>query len=117
MKVIIAGHPKTGTKSMVAAMTQLNYVVYDYMDHFTHHREQWNKICTQGGKIEDFQKMYENVDVVVDTPACLFWEEIHQAFPKSKVIDLEVRYTVNTILFILTQCLDKINLQMQMLKH
>jgi len=25
--------------------------------------------------------MYSNVDVVVDTPAFYFWEEMHEAFP------------------------------------
>ena len=87
MKVIAAGFSKTGTKSLHAALKELGLEVYDSPDHFWHHNDEWMKILSsgKGGTIEDFQKMYADVDAVVDIPASLFWEEIHQAFPDSKV--------------------------------
>ena len=85
MKVIVAGYPKTGTKSMVLALTILGYKVYDFVEHFHYHREDWNKILTSGGTTEDFKRMYENVDAVTDGPPYYFWEEISKAFPDAKV--------------------------------
>ena len=47
--------------------------------------DDWEKIFTTGGTIEDFRRMFENVDAVTDVPGCFFWEEIHRAFPEAKV--------------------------------
>ena len=85
MKIIVAGFSKTGTKSLSAALTELGYEVYDFIEHFWFHCDYWKKIKEGKGTIDDFRKMYENVDVTIDTPAFLFWEEIHQAFPDAKV--------------------------------
>ena len=86
MKVIVAGFPKTGTKSMNAALTELGYNVYDYLDSFQHHHEELKHIARGKDSTEDFKKMYENVDVIADYPAFHFWKEIHDVFPNSKVI-------------------------------
>ncbi|CAK8677575.1 unnamed protein product [Clavelina lepadiformis] len=87
MKVIVAGYAKTGTKSMVVALSELGYNVYDYLDHFWYHGDKWAKILSSsGGSIEDFKEMYQSVDAVIDGPPYLFWEEILQAFPDAKVI-------------------------------
>ena len=85
MKVIIAGLSKTGTKSMVTALQELGYNVYDSMEHWDFHNKQWTKILTEGGTQQDFKEMYEHVDAVTDIPACSFWDEIHRAFPDAKV--------------------------------
>ena len=85
MKVIGAGYSKTGTKTLNAALTILGYKVYDFMEHFWFHQHYWNKIFDSKGTKSDFKAMYENVDAVTDCPANFFWEEIHQAFPDSKV--------------------------------
>ena len=85
MKVIVAGSPKTGTKSMNSALTELGYSVHDLMEHYLVNYDKWMKIFQGKGCIEDFKKMYENVDAVVDGPAHLYWNEIHQAFPDAKV--------------------------------
>ena len=90
MKVIVAGFSKTGTKTMNFALTQLGYKVYDLVDHFWFHEKFWVKIFKDGGTIEDFKEMYRDVDAVVDVPACVFWEEIAQAFPDAKVINLNL---------------------------
>ena len=85
MKVIVAGLSKTGTKTMNAALTELGYNVYDYLEHFMFHYEDWLKILKGKGNVELYKKMYENVDAVVDNPPCYFWKEIHEAFPDAKV--------------------------------
>ncbi|CAK8677507.1 uncharacterized protein LOC143446924 [Clavelina lepadiformis] len=87
MKVIVAGYTKTGTKTMVAALFELGYNVYDALDHFWYHGDKWaNILSSSGGCIEDFKEMYQSVDAVTDSPTCKFWEEILQAFPDAKVI-------------------------------
>ncbi|CAK8677506.1 uncharacterized protein LOC143446744 [Clavelina lepadiformis] len=87
MKVVVAGYTKTGTKSMSAALSELGFNVYDYLDHFWYHGDKWAKILSSsGGSIEDFKEMYHSVDAVTDSPAYKFWEEILQAFPDAKVI-------------------------------
>ena len=87
MKVIAAGYGKTGTKTMNVALQQLGYSVHDSPDQFWFHEKEWTKIMSagEGGTIEDFKRMYQDVDAVVDAPASLFWEQIHEAFPDAKV--------------------------------
>ena len=85
MKVILAGLPKTGTKTMTFALRELGYTVYDLMEHYQYHREEWLEILTKGGSSSDFVEMYENVDAVADLPACGLWQEILKAFPDAKV--------------------------------
>lgn len=85
MKVIVAGLPKTGTKSMSAALKKLGYSVYDYPENSYLLTDEYAKIVREGWETEDFRRMYENIDVVLDTPAFYFWDEIHKAFPDTKV--------------------------------
>ena len=88
--VIVAGYGKTGTKSIAAALKQLGLVVYDLEEHMCIHHQEWWRIL----KAEDdeacspsiFKKMYEHVDVAIDTPVYIFWEQISQAFPDAKII-------------------------------
>ncbi|XP_076812914.1 uncharacterized protein LOC143459583 [Clavelina lepadiformis] len=86
MKIIVAGSPKTGTKTVAAALRELDYEVYEFMDHFWYHEKEWKKIFSKGGSINDFKQMYQDIDVVTDGPSYLFWEEIHKAFPEAKII-------------------------------
>ncbi|XP_078488985.1 uncharacterized protein LOC104266153 [Ciona intestinalis] len=86
MKVIVAGFSKTGTKTMQAALKELGYNVYDYMENFEFLENEWKQICTVGGSTKLFRKMYENVDAVTDLPGCIFWDEILKAFPEAKVV-------------------------------
>lgn len=85
MKVICAGLPKTGTKSLVTGLRQLGYTVYDSPESSLFHKEEWKTILDGDGSSELFQKMYENVDAVADTPACAMWDHIFEAFPDAKV--------------------------------
>ncbi|XP_077965556.1 uncharacterized protein LOC144411824 [Styela clava] len=86
MKVISAGFPKTGTKTMTVALKTLGFNVYDYMENSTILGKDWEIIFKAGGTTEDFRRMYENVDAVSDVPPCYFWQELHKAFPDAKII-------------------------------
>lgn len=86
MKIIYAGFPKTGTKTMNEALTILGYECYDYMENYMYLGKDWSKIFREGGTKEDFRRMFENVDACMDVPSCYFWEEIHEAFPDAKII-------------------------------
>uniref|UniRef100_H2XX94 Sulfotransferase n=1 Tax=Ciona intestinalis TaxID=7719 RepID=H2XX94_CIOIN len=86
MKVIFAGYSKTGTKTMNAAFLMLGYKTYDWLENYWYLGSEWNRILTSGGTVEDFRRMYEGVDAVVDAPANLYWEQILEAYPDAKVI-------------------------------
>jgi len=85
MKVLLAGMSKTGTKSMAVALRELGYDVYDYLENYMYLGKDWEKIFRDGGSTDDFRRMYENVDAVVDVPAFAYWDEILKAFPDTKV--------------------------------
>ena len=85
MKIILAGMPKTGTKSIKEALTMLGYSVFDAEENFENYYDEWTKIMTIGGKVEDFKQMYSDIDATCDVPACYYWEEMHKAFPDAKV--------------------------------
>lgn len=85
MRVVLAGMPKTGTKSIKKALNILGYSVYDVEENFEKLYDEWTKIMTVGGDVEDFRKMYRDVDATCDVPACYYWEEMHKAFPDAKV--------------------------------
>ena len=85
MKVIYAGFPKTGTKTINAALTELGFKCYDYIENYVYLGDEWQKIFDQGGSVEDFRRMFEDVDAIMDVPGCVFWEDIHEAFPDAKV--------------------------------
>ena len=97
MKIICAGVSHTGTKSLHEALNILGYNVYDFMDHFWEHDKYWKKIFEHGASSEDFRKMYENVDAIMDVPVFSFWEEISNAFPDAKV---EIKFFSQT--FVMT---------------
>lgn len=85
MKVIVASFSKCGTKTLHAALEELGFNVWDFTEAHTYHYEQWTKIMDHGGSVEDFRKMFQNIDAVCDVPTFFFWEEIHRAFPDAKV--------------------------------
>ncbi|EDO38865.1 predicted protein [Nematostella vectensis] len=93
MKVIGAGLPKTGTKSLAAALRHLGCTVHDVEEHWRYYSDKYNAAFE--GNIPDFKKMYKDVDATTDSPACFFYKEIFEAFPDSKVI-LSVRENEET---------------------
>ncbi|XP_077974015.1 uncharacterized protein LOC120347436 [Styela clava] len=86
MKVLVVSFSKCGTKTLASALRTLGYSVYDFEENQNYLREEWIKIMTEGGTKEDFYRMYKDVDAAADIPACLFWEEISEAFPDTKLI-------------------------------
>ena len=87
MKVICAGLSKTGTKSMAKALRILGYNVYDFEEHFKFHGQEWLDVY-ETDKAPDFYSMYKDVDAVTDGPPNVFFAEILEAFPDSKVIPM-----------------------------
>nr|XP_039258419.1 uncharacterized protein LOC120334967 [Styela clava] len=86
MKVICAGIPKTGTKTMAEALRILGYNVHDVFQQFFYQKELWSKILANKATIKDYQRVLADVDAVTDVPACGLWEQISEAFPDAKVI-------------------------------
>jgi len=90
VKVILAGLPKCGTKTMVAAFEKLGYSpICDVLENFEWFGREWENIFDHGASPADFRRMYENIDVLTDTPMCNFWEEIMEAFPNCKIVFTE----------------------------
>ncbi|XP_078487570.1 uncharacterized protein LOC144745425 [Ciona intestinalis] len=86
MKVIYAGYSKTGTKTMGTVFNEFGYNTYDWLENSWYLGKDWRRIIKEGGTVEDFRRMYEGVDAVVDVPCFIFWEEILEAFPDAKII-------------------------------
>ena len=102
MKVISAGMPKTGTKSVAKALRHLGLTAFhweeqtfDFLDHGVD--------VFQNGVKPEIKRVYQNADAVVGHPGIFFYEEILEAFPDCKVIlsirdeDLWVKSAVNQI--------------------
>ncbi|XP_077968547.1 uncharacterized protein LOC144422694 [Styela clava] len=86
MKLICAGLPKTGTKTIAEALRILGYNVHDVFEQFMKDRELWDKIVNNTVTTEDYQRVLGDVDAVMDWPAVAVWEQIMDAFPDAKVI-------------------------------
>jgi len=89
MKIICAGFPKTGTKSMAHALSQLGYSVHDFEEHMEFHLDRYLDFFEGRVGAEVFLEMYKDVDVVVDQPACTIWNILRGQFPDAKVILME----------------------------
>uniref|UniRef100_H2ZK49 Sulfotransferase n=1 Tax=Ciona savignyi TaxID=51511 RepID=H2ZK49_CIOSA len=89
MKVICAGAPKTGTKSMAKALRILGYgSVYDIEEAIEYAFKEWEDVWE--GRSKDLSKMmdsvYADVDAVVDMPHSYFFDQFLDRWPESKVI-------------------------------
>nr|XP_026690221.1 uncharacterized protein LOC113474223 [Ciona intestinalis] len=88
MKVICAGAPKTGTKSIAQALRLLGYdTVYDVEEATEFAFEEWENIFFKKVQtFNDVMKTYCKVDAVVDVPHSLFFDEFLKKWPDAKVI-------------------------------
>jgi len=86
MKVICAGLPKTGTKSLAAALRLLDYNVYDFPEQASYCMKEFIEALNVGISEEDWREVLKGVDAVTDAPACFIWDEIYRANPDAKVI-------------------------------
>ena len=102
MKVICAGMPKTGTKSITKALRHLGFTVFDWEEQIFDFLDHWFDVFKNGAE-PDVKRVYQDADAVVDTPGNFFWEEILEAFPDCKVIlserdeDSRVKSLVNQL--------------------
>ena len=85
MKIICAGIGKTGTTSITKALRHLGFTVFDWEEQTLYFIDHWVDVF-QNGAQPDVKRLYQNVDVLVDSPGNFFWEEVLEAFPESKVI-------------------------------
>lgn len=89
MKVICAGAPKTGTKSLAKALRMLGYEnVYDFEEAIEFAFDEWCELLHD--KRQDFDKLmrktYGDVEAVVDLPHSYFFDEFLKYSPDAKVI-------------------------------
>ncbi|CAK8692591.1 uncharacterized protein LOC143462484 [Clavelina lepadiformis] len=89
VKVICAGYPKTGTKSLTKALFKLGYNnVHDYLEHIDFYMDEYEKYFEKGHPISHVLDKYDelNVDCTVDMPPSFLFEEFHQRWPDAKII-------------------------------
>jgi len=87
MKVICAGFPKTGTKSLALALRQLGYEhVHDVEEHLQYNLDNYLDFFEGRSDGSIFKSIYKDVDAVVDLPAVSVWYILHRQFPDAKVI-------------------------------
>ena len=96
MKIIGAGFPKTGTKSLWEAMEILGYKHAESPVWVDHILDDW--VDLGEGRIE-FDDIATKLDKLgfescSDLPFNMYWEEFYNKYPESKVI-LSVRYLSN----------------------
>jgi len=85
MKIICSGYQKTGTKSLTAALRLLGYKVFDFEEQFFFLGKDLSHIFENGWNVGDIKNIFKDVDVIIDLPSCILWEELHEAFPNAKV--------------------------------
>ena len=62
---------KTGTKTLCEALRMLGFKVYDFEEHFFYLSDDWYKFL-KTGDLSILKEMYEDVDAITDSPACVF---------------------------------------------
>ncbi|CAF2374048.1 unnamed protein product [Rotaria sp. Silwood2] len=93
LRVIGAGLPRTGTSSLKAALEILGFGPCHHMSELFDKPEQSILFARAlDGYKTDFHELLKGYGSSVDAPTALFYKEIHQAYPKAKVI-LTVRDT------------------------
>ncbi|KAH8426383.1 sulfotransferase family protein [Aspergillus melleus] len=98
MRILGVGLCRTGTNSMRIALSKLGYIPYHGSESFKNPPRDFNlwieaMKCNfmDAGKIprygrEEFDRLIGSYDACLDVPACLFWEDLHRAYPDAKVI-------------------------------
>ncbi|KAK2774092.1 hypothetical protein FQN53_003763 [Emmonsiellopsis sp. PD_33] len=96
MKVVVAGLCRTGTMSMNIALRELGFntchLTEDLKDpkrYFTLWTEAMNCNFLNKGRPygrEEFDRLLGEYDACLDMPCCLFWNDLHEAYPDAKII-------------------------------
>lgn len=87
MRVIGAGFGRTGTTSLKAALETLGFGrSYQLTEVFKHpeHVAFWE--AARRGERVDWEAFLAGYEITVDWPACSFYEQLMEAFPKAPVI-------------------------------
>ncbi|MEM7105541.1 MAG: sulfotransferase family protein [Bacteroidota bacterium] len=87
LKIIGAGLGRTGTTSLKFALEHLGYTRCYHMIELAddHSRlKYWKKLYKTGQTAYD--KLFAGYQAAVDVPACLFYKQLFEAYPKAKVI-------------------------------
>jgi hypothetical protein len=92
MKIIGAGFGRTGTISLKQAFEYLGYPCYHMQEvmaaYDRGHIEQWDAALS--GKVIDWDALFSGYEATVDFPACVFYQQLMEAFPDAVVV-LSVR--------------------------
>ena len=67
MKVICAGIPKTGTKSISKALRFLGFTLFDFEEQNLDFFDHWVDVFQNGTK-SDIKRAYQHAEAVVDVP-------------------------------------------------
>jgi Sulfotransferase domain len=89
MRVVGAGFGRTGTTSLKAALRELGFgPSYSLSEVFRNpgHVGFWEAASVSAGERVDWEGFLAGYGVVVDWPACSFYEEIMDAFPEALVV-------------------------------
>ena len=87
INVIGAGYGRTGTKSLKLALEELGYGTCYHMEEFLSHPEgviHW-KNAMNNTKV-DWDALFSGYQSIVDFPGCLYYKELAEHYPDSKVI-------------------------------
>ena len=87
MQVVGAGLSRTGTMSTHAALERLGFPCYHMTEvaRASGHLEAWASYLSESASM-DWSTLFQNYEATVDTPSCLFYREIMEAFPRAKVL-------------------------------
>ena len=87
MKVIGAGLLRTGTMSTKSAMEKIGYPCHPMTEtpKVNGHLEAWYGLVS-GRTAMDWKAIFLDYEATVDVPACFYYEELMQEFPKAKVL-------------------------------
>jgi hypothetical protein len=95
LKVIGAGFGRTGTLSLKAALEELGFgpcyhmtELFDKPDHIRFWDEAADEVAR--GETVGWEEVFSGYEATVDWPACIFYEELMEAYPDAKVL-LSVR--------------------------
>ncbi len=96
MKVVGAGLPRTGTKSLQAALERLLggrcYHMHEVFEHLEH-VPTWR--AALHGETVDWESMLGDYAAAVDWPASAFWRELAETYP-SAIVVLSLRSDAET---------------------
>ncbi|KAI7883572.1 hypothetical protein K492DRAFT_235361 [Lichtheimia hyalospora FSU 10163] len=95
LQIIGAGYSRTGTLSLCQALETLGFKTHHGMSVITDSKQDpsvWSSSLQQQQQqytdktIVDWNQAYRNYDAAVDWPTCVFYKELMQYYPDSKVI-------------------------------